>query len=110
MGEQAIQNWLNHLFHTLRIQHCLIKLENTGQVLSDYADRDFNADEADGVDQIGSGVGSANNNVGKVDKIDPERNAFVVTGTEDLSFSRVSHKVAPSRMAKVLTAGSKVQM
>ena len=96
MGEEVVQNWLNHLSHTLGIQHGLIKPENPGQVLSDYADVGFEADEADGVDQIGGGVGSAGGDVGKVDEVDPERNAFVVAGAEDRSFSRVSHKVAPS--------------
>ena len=85
----------NLLQHTLGIQHGLIKLENTAQVLSDYADVGFAADEADGAGQIGGRVGSAGSNVGKVDKVDPERNVFVVAGTEDHSFSRVSHKVAP---------------
>ena len=96
MGEQAIQDWLNHLSHTLGIQHGLIKPENTDQVLSNYAEEYVNADEADGIDQIGSSVGSVDGEVGKVDKVDPERNVFVITGAEDHSFSRVSHKVAPS--------------
>ena len=92
MGEQVVQNWFNHLLHTLRIQHGLIKPENTGQVLSNYADVG-----SDGVDQIGSRVGYANGKVGKVDKVDPERNVFIVAGAGDCSFSRVSQKVAPSR-------------
>ena len=91
MGEQVVQNWFNHLFHTLIIQHGLIKPGNTGQVLSDYPD------EADGVDQIGGRVCSANGKVGKVDNIDPERNVFVVAGAGDRSFSRVLQKVAHSR-------------
>jgi hypothetical protein len=90
MGEQAVQGWLNHLSHTLEIHHCLIKLENTSQVLSDYADGDVDTDEAD---QIGGSVGSVDS---EVDGVDPERNAFIIAGGEDCSFSRVSHKVAPS--------------
>jgi hypothetical protein len=99
MGEHAVQNWLNHLAHTLGIQHGLIK------VSSDSADGDVDADESDGVDDVDAdesdgvdddGVDGTDGGVGDFDEVDPERNAYVISAAEDRSFSRVSHKIAPS--------------
>jgi hypothetical protein len=99
MGEHAVQNWLNHLAHTLGIQHGLIK------VSSDSADGDVDADESDGVDDVDAdesdgvdddGVDGTDGGVGDFDEVDPERNAYVISAAEYCSFSRVSHKIAPS--------------
>ncbi|KAF8814443.1 hypothetical protein BYT27DRAFT_7265821 [Phlegmacium glaucopus] len=76
----------------LRIQHGLIKVENPHNVSTNYADRDVNTDIVDVVDEVDKIDGG----VGEVDEVDPERNAFIIQGAEDRSFSRVSHKVAPS--------------
>ena len=68
MGERAIQDWLNHLAHTLGVQHGLIK-EMPEEFLSTYDDEDVS---------VASDIG------------------FLIAGAEDRSFSMVSHKKAPS--------------
>jgi hypothetical protein len=78
--------------HSLGIQHGLIKAENSHQVSCDYADGDVDTDKVDVVDEFDE----INGGVGEVDEVDPERNAFIIPGAEDRSFSRVSHKIAPS--------------
>jgi hypothetical protein len=91
MGEHAVQDWLNHLAHSLRIQHSLIKVDNSHKVPSDHPGWAVNTDKVD----VG-GVGKVDGGVGKVGEVDPERNGFIIPGIEDRSFSRVSHNVAPS--------------
>jgi len=72
LGEQNVQNWLNHLAHTLGVQHGLIQ-EKEPEGLSTTCD-----DEDVGVD---SGM---------------EKKGFVIAGAEDRSFSMGSHNRAPS--------------
>ena len=72
MGEQAIQDWLNHLAHTLGVQHGLIKEEEPEELLSACDDEDVGVD---------SGT---------------EKEGFVIAGAEERSFSIVLHKKAPS--------------
>jgi len=91
MGEHAVQEWLNHLAHSLGIQHGLIKADNSHKVPSDRPGQAVDTDKVD----VG-GVGKVDGGVGKVGEVDPERNGFIIPGVEDRSFSRVSHKVAPS--------------
>jgi hypothetical protein len=76
MGEHAVQDWLNHLAHTLGVQHGLIKEEEPEEFLSAYDDEDVSVDD-------------------KVD-IGMEKKGYVIVGAEDRSFSMVSHKKAPS--------------
>lgn len=75
MNEHAVQNWLNHLAHTLGVQHGLIKEEEEPEGLSTCDD-----DEDGSVDEVDSDM----------------KKGFVVAGAEDRSFSIVSHKKAPS--------------
>lgn len=56
LGEHAILDWLNHLSHTLGIQHGLVKPEDSDEVLSDYAGMDVETDKVGGVDEIDGGV------------------------------------------------------
>jgi hypothetical protein len=72
--EQAIQDWLNHLAHTLGVQHDLIKEKKPEEFLS-------TDDEDVSVDEVDSGM---------------EKKGFVIAGAEDRSFSMVSHKRGPS--------------
>ena len=72
MGEQAVQDWLNHLAHTLGVQHGLIKEKEPEELLSACDDEDIDVD---------SGT---------------EKKGFVIAGAEDRSFSMVAHKKAPS--------------
>jgi hypothetical protein len=81
MGEQDVQDWLNHLAHTLGVQHNLIKKEELMESLSTSDDEDIGFDEDVAVDEADT---------------DMEKKGFVVTGAEDRSFSMVSHKIAPS--------------
>ena len=73
MGEQNIQNWLNHLAHTLGVQHSLIMEKEPKELLTACNDEDVGVD---------SGM---------------EKKGFVITGAEDCSFSMGSHNRAPSR-------------
>jgi len=75
MGEQAVQEWLNHLVHTLGVQHGLIKEKEPEELLNSCDDEDI------GVDRVDSGT---------------EKKGFTIAGAEDRSFSIVSHKKAPS--------------
>jgi hypothetical protein len=75
MGEQDIQNWLNHLAHTLGVQHGLIEEKEPEEILSACDDEDA------GVDRVDSGT---------------EKKGFVIANAEDRSFSNVSHNKAPS--------------
>jgi hypothetical protein len=79
MGEHAVQDWLNHLAHTLGVRHGLIKeekpKEEPKEVLNAYDDEDVGVDEVDS---------------------DMEKKGFVIAGAEDRSFSMVSYKKGPS--------------
>ncbi|KIJ97448.1 hypothetical protein K443DRAFT_9867 [Laccaria amethystina LaAM-08-1] len=82
-----------------KIPECWDKLADDsadGDVDADESDGvdDVNADESDGVDD--DGVDGTDGGVGDFDEVDPERNAYVISAAEDRSFSRVSHKIAPS--------------
>ena len=95
MVEHAVQDWLNHLAHTLGVLHNLIQKEEPGldEPVGAYADKDVDHDEGlvnDHCTGIGDGVEGFvfNNGV--------EVKGFVITGAEDCSFSMVSHKIAPS--------------
>ena len=81
MGEHAIQDWLNHLAHTLGVQHGLIKEES--KEFSSTDDKDVGAHGGEDV-----GAGEVDNGMRK--------QGFVIAGAEDRSFSMVSHKKAPS--------------
>jgi hypothetical protein len=95
MGEHDFQDWLNHLVHTLGVQHSLIKEPQDlssaydGQVVSAHDCEDVSAD--DGGD-VGPDDGE---NVG-VDKVDGgvEKRGFVI---QDCSFSMIAHQKGPSR-------------
>ena len=75
MGEHAVQDWLNHLAHTLGVKHGLIKEEEPEGLLSASDDEDVSVEEDDG---------------------SMEKKGFIIAGAEDRSFSMVSHKKAPS--------------
>ena len=72
MEEQNVQNWLNHLLHTLRVQHGLIMEKEPEELLTACDDEDVGVD---------SGT---------------EKKGFVIAGAEDRSFSMGSHNRAPS--------------
>ena len=80
IGERAIQDWLNHLAHTLGVQHGLIKEEEEPEDFLSTSDDDDD-DEDDSADEVDSGM---------------EKKGFVVTGAEDRSFSMLSCNKAPS--------------
>ena len=73
MGEQNVQNWLNHLLHTLRVQHGLIMEKEPEELLTACDDEDIGVD---------SGT---------------EKKGFIIAGAEDHSFSMGSHNRVPSR-------------
>ena len=75
MEEQAVQEWLNHLAHTLGVQHGLIKENEPEELLSTCDDEDVSIDKVDS---------------------DTEKKGFVIAGAEDRSFSVASYKKAPS--------------
>jgi hypothetical protein len=73
MGERDVQDWLNHLAHTLGVQHGLITEVKPEEFLS--------ADDND--DQV-------------VIHGDTEKRGIVISDAEDRSFSMVAHKKGPS--------------
>ncbi|KAF8878789.1 hypothetical protein CPB84DRAFT_1852270 [Gymnopilus junonius] len=87
LGEHAIQDWLNHLAHTLGVQHGLIQEEVPEEDSSNFVDEDANSDE-----DVNSEEDVSDD---KVDS-DPRKTGFLIRGIEDRSFSRVSHTIAPT--------------
>jgi hypothetical protein len=95
MVEHAVQDWLNHLAHTLGVLHNLIQKEEPGldESVGTYADEDVDRDEGLANDH-GTGIGDGVEDF--VFDNGVEAKGFVIAGAEDRSFSMVSHKIAPS--------------
>jgi hypothetical protein len=95
MVEHAVQDWLNHLAHTLGVLHNLIQKEEPGldESVGAYADEDVDRDEGLANDH-GTGIGDGVEDF--VFDNGVEAKGFVIAGAEDHSFSMVSHKIAPS--------------
>ena len=95
MVEHAVQDWLNHLVHTLGVLHNLIQKEEPGldESVGAYADEGVDCDEGLANDH---GTGIRDGVEGFVFNNGVEVKGFVIAGTEDCSFSMVSHKIAPS--------------
>jgi len=95
MVEHAVQDWLNHLAHTLGVLHNLIQKEEPGldESVGAYADEDVDRDEGLANDH-GAGIGDGVEDF--VFDNGVEAKGFVIAGAEDRSFSMVSHKIAPS--------------
>jgi len=89
MGERDLQDWLNHLAHTLGVQHSLIKepkdlsSAHDGEVVGADDGEDVGADDGEdvGVDEVDGGV---------------EKRGFVIAGVQDRSFSMIAHQKGPS--------------
>lgn len=77
MGERDVRDWLNHLAHTLGVQHGLIKEESEKE--SKKESEEF--------------LSACDN---EVDSVMPVKKGFVIAGAEDRSFSSDTHKKAPS--------------
>ena len=95
MVEHAIQDWLNHLAHTLGVLHNLIQKEEPGldESVGAYADKGVDCDEGLANDH-GTGIGDGVE--GFVFDNGVEVKGFIIAGAEDCSFSMVLHKIAPS--------------
>src|SRR6266446_99441 len=93
--EQTIQDWLNHLAHTLGVKHGLIEKNQPQDLVSAYEDGeevdcDGNRSDAEIGDGTYVGVeeGTLDNGV--------EKAGFVIKNAEDRSFSMVTYKNGPS--------------
>jgi hypothetical protein len=95
--EKTVQDWLNHLAHTLGVKHNLIQKKQPDEFLSTIDDRAEEEDDDDGnhsdtesVDDgyVGADEDTLDNGV--------EKAGFVVPNAQDRSFSIVSYKHGPS--------------
>ena len=122
MGERDLQDWLNHLAHTLGVQHSLIKEPkdfssthdgevvgaHDGEVVSAYDGEVVGAHDGEdvgaydgedvGADDGGDVGADDGGDVSGVDEVDGgvEKREFVIAGVKDCSFSIISHQKGPS--------------
>lgn len=101
--EHTVQDWLNHLAHTLGVRHGLIQpAQSSDAELSDIYDEAQAAElvGGQGGDEAGDNTTSGIDNPEENSTADPgadlEEPAFVVSSAEDRSFSMVTHKKGPS--------------
>ena len=89
--EETVQNWLNHLAHTLGVKHGLIQKKQPEELTSTYEDNgaEIGDDTYAGIEE-GEGVEDAGFVVGVEDA------GFVVPSAQDRSFTMVSYQKAPS--------------
>jgi hypothetical protein len=95
--ERSIQDWLNHLAHTIGVKHNLIQKKPLEKLVSVYEDEDEDEVERGsnhGDAEIGDGtyVGLQEDTVDN----DIEEAGFVVADAQDRSFSMISYKNGPS--------------
>ena len=90
--EQTIQDWLNHLAHTLGVKHNLIQKKQPEELTADEEEVDggSNHDDAEIGDGTYVGVESSTLDNGV------EEAGFVVANAQDRSFSMVSYNKGPS--------------
>jgi hypothetical protein len=92
--EQTIQNWLNHLAHTIGVKHNLIQKKQPEKLVSMYDEDEVEGgSNHGGADEIGDGT-----YVG-VEEDTPDNDieaGFVVANAQDRSFSMISYKNGPS--------------
>jgi hypothetical protein len=93
--EQTVQDWLNHLAHTLGVKHDLIQKKQPEELMSEYEDKE----EVDSGGNHGAEIGDGVYVGVKEDTLEngvEEVAGFVVTNAQDRSFSMVSCNRGPS--------------
>jgi hypothetical protein len=90
--EKTIQDWLNHLAHTLGIKHNLIQKKQPEKLMSTYEDME----EVDSDGSAETAYVNAEATAEASEDLDNCVEGLVVRIAEDRSFSMVSHKHGPS--------------
>ena len=91
--EQSIQDWLNHLTHTIKVKHNLIQKKQPGEESMYEEKNEIEGGSNHGSAEIGDGT-----RVGfEKDTLDNDiEEGFVVANAQDRSFSMISYKHGPS--------------
>jgi protein kinase-like protein len=109
--EKGVQDWLNHLAHTLGVKHDLIQKKQPEEVMSEGEDsEEVDSGGNHGGAEIGDGAYVGVEDVENIEDIEDiedmeedtldsgveEEGGFVVSNAQDRSFSMVSYKRGPS--------------
>jgi hypothetical protein len=90
--EQTIQDWLNHLAHTLGVKHNLIQKQQPEELTADEEEVDSGSNHDDA--EIGDGASDGDDS--SILDNGVEEAGFVVANAQDRSFSMASYNKGPT--------------
>ena len=94
--EQSIQDWLNHLAHTIGVKHNLIQKKQPEELMSMYEEKnEIEGGGSYGGTEIGDGTHEEDTLDNDIEA-NIEESGFVVANAQDRAFSMISYKHGPS--------------